>query len=331
MHYIFGALLGIAGLVVLLIFVTLSSQADESYTPTSTATITNSAPTIDSITVSSTALSGSNLTPNEGPDNLTTDVTTAVQLIINYTDLNTCQEVEANSGIGSVTQYLLSTESEYAVCNQYSADNNYDCYAAVDFSGCAFSGCSGASDTTGVITCDYDFTHFTAADANFTAGVKDLYDGNDSVSGTTTINLVEYAAIGLINSELDFGTLAVGAVSATDGVTTSIRNTSNQDLTLSTYGTDYTCSGVGTIPVENTYATTTAGVAVGSMSGTAVGEGSGAALDLQVTLNPQTDTVGNGGLVENTQYDVVYWGIQIPASQVSGVCTTNITVAGTGV
>ena len=93
-HLIFAILLGIAGLLIILIFVTIKSQADDSST---SASVTNASPSFDSIFITTTSVS----TYQDNPV-LTENTTTNVFVKGTFTDNNGCDEVTTTTGAGGV-------------------------------------------------------------------------------------------------------------------------------------------------------------------------------------------------------------------------------------
>ncbi len=308
-HLIFAVLLGIAGLLIILIFVTIKSQGDTSDT---SATVTNAAPSVDSIyiTTSSQATYQDSIT-------LTENTTTDVFVKGTFSDNNGCDEVSGVGG-GITTTLYRSGISGGTNCSA----NNSNCYQTIS---CSFFNCtSGGSDTTGSFLCTSSVQYYTnPTDSGTyssqtwlaTATATDKYA---SAFATTTggVEMNSLLAIGLgengSGASIAYGSLALGATSAAD-VNLIIRNTGNVRTNPQVSGTDLTCT-VGTIPNSNQKYATTTGVAYGSKTAL-----SGAAANLNVCMSVATESASSTSST--------LWMIQIPSNGVAGACTGTNTVS----
>ncbi len=233
-HYLFAVLLGIAGLLIILIFVTIRSQADDS---TSTTSISNTTATVNTITVATASLGTdtSSINPSESS-------WTNVYVHGTYTDNNGCDEVSS----GGVTTTVFYT-SVGANCDQ----SEVDCYKKTSYSAsCSISSCSGGTDETGVYECTIPIFYF-ATNGGWTASVV-LNDGTgNSAAVTDTFTFTELTAISA-PANMNFGNVAYNGTSGTStaAASYSVVNSGNDNATLvKWYGGDLTCTD-GTIDVS---------------------------------------------------------------------------------
>jgi|GEM_PF-4767677 len=340
MHYIFGALLGFAGLVILLIFVTLSSQA-ENESQGATTTLGNALPTIDSIyfdissytgqapyspgTRSGGYETGGTLTLDEGPATASGNTLTNLYVDVSYTDLNGCTEVEDT---GSYTMALRHTgvslgTASGGFCSAQSFGHEDECF--VLSSGCTDS-CAGGTDVDGTISCVFEVPHFALQGTwHVDAAVADATGTFVEDTGNSTLTNEQVTAIGLLDVGLDFGTVDLGATTTVGVDTTGIRNTGNDNTTyLGVYGDDYSCSGrdLGSFTIDKMkFASSSVAYesALGVVGSNPTAATAGVVLSKQIKYST---------IEENSQKDTLYWGLQTPSSGYSGTCTTTITVVG---
>ncbi len=321
-NYLFAGLLGIAGLLVILIFTNLSSQADTD-AGTASTTISNTAPVIDLLTLADGGggrYATQAYTTLEAPADANSPRTSDVTVTVDYTDDNTCDEVETD---GSFIVKLYKESIGTGACVEGNLDS-YQCYEDTVLTTGDYScsdACTGTGDAVGQIVCTIPVSHY--ADPGTWVVEATVTDGSgltDTASSSFTVNAV--TAIGLIDTTLNFGTLALGATSTAGAVSASVRNTGNVDAALSIYGDDMTCSESGTIPIENIKLATTS-IAYEALP-YAVGTSTQNTTDLLTTLTRQSSNT----VTENTHKDTFYGGILIPSTLVAGSCTTTITVIG---
>jgi hypothetical protein len=307
-HYIVGILLGIVGLLIILIFVSLNSQADDNQGTAST-TISNTAPTITAISLSGSGYSGGTHT---GVENTTTSLVWS----ITYTDSNTCDEVE-NSG--SFVSKLALT-SAIGSCTTGSTDY-LDCYEENSYSG-AFTctnDCTGTGDTEGTITCTFPLEHYVI-DGTWTASTSISDGSGGAVSTSTTFTVAKVTALELVDTVIDFGTLALGAES--NEATTIVRNYGNDNgMGISVYTTDMNCSA------------SEDGIDASQMKVSSSTQGnqnwdSTAYLQLTTTTQSINATLGRQTVSTTESSSTLYWALKIPASGVSGTCSSTVTVVG---
>lgn len=315
MHYLMALLLGIAGLLIILIFVSIRSQADTSST---TTTVANVDPVITISNISQEAQYGA------AASSLVTveETSTGTFVYGTISDSNGCADIDTLSF--DITMYRSGVTDGHAC----TADDQ-NCYNT-NSSGytCSFEGnsnaCDGGTDTDLAFGCTFYLQYFadpTDASANtysaqnwiVSTSVADYSGGYDDAS--TTIELVQAMGIGLDNSSYSYGTLAFGGTS--DDVPIDLRNTGNdsdQDIRVSS--TDWTCSVLGTIDVGNLKwaINTTTPPNYNSMTAfTSGGE------TVQLNLAKKTATT-------DLTTATVHTRLQLPSSGLGGTCTSNVVV-----
>lgn len=327
-HIVFAVLLGIAGLLIILIFVTIRSQGDARYDAASSAAVTNQAPSIDSIYVT-----------GFGPSNsassslyLVENTTIPVYVKGTFTDLNGCDEVDATTGSGNITSTLY--RSDVAGGTNCSADNaNCMQTLACDTFACD----AGGTDTTGSFICTTSLQYFadpTAAGtayasaywaATATATDRNIYNAEGFVSGsgvntnsTDSTEVEPLAAIALgtdaSGASIPYGALALNATSTSD-VDTGWKNVGNTPISPKTSSAAPMTCTVGSIPIANQHYATSSGVTYASQT----------ALSNSATNVVNTNNCYAKATHGATSVGHIYWKIQMPANGVSGSCTgTNV-------
>lgn len=298
-HYLFAVLLFIAGLLIILIFLTVRSQADDTE---SSATISNATPTVSAVTVA-TASAGSAVATI---DSITEGSTDTVYIHGTITDQNGCEDITgANQGVKMVF-YGPGTN---AACDQDTAD----CFIADDggvyTNSCSTAGCSaGTGDTDLTFECQIT-AQFYSDPGEWTVSVT-ANDGTVSSSANTATTSTVAELVGLnLGSGIDYGTLAVGATSASD-VSLSVENYGNVELDVNYQGTQMTCDTLYIATGSQKYHLT-ADTAYGSM----------------VTLT-EDDVIAQHDLAKRTQGSASsensYWKLNVDAG-VEGTCTGTVT------
>lgn len=324
MHYVVALLLGVVGLLIILIFVSIRSQADDTST---TATISNDPPSVTSLTISTSslgpALDGSIFTPAE-------NATRTLYAYGSYTDNNGCDEVSdpgANAGFSlNIRRNGMTTTT----CQDPSSTDPLNCYVAAETVSstaagtglnCVISNCSGGTDVSADFECTFPIHHFVDATDEASAynaqKWRISYFIEDSNGGTADDldSEFEIATLNAIDSgaSVAYGALPLGGTSASDEtlVITNTGNKDGQDINLS--GNDMGCSD-GQISVgQQKYATNTS-VAYGSkVALTSSG--------VPAVMNVKKNVVSSTAATSNT-----YWMISIPSSGLSGSCSGTITV-----
>lgn len=311
-HYLIAVLLGVAGLFILLIFVSLRSQADDS---SSSATVSNQAPSIDTVTVNSLS-SGAGLTTFT----LTENTTTTLYVYGTFTDNNGCSEV-SGSGSAVVTPAIsiigqtcsASTDNNEKTCYLMGGNPATRWYA----DNCTLSNCSGGTDVSGSFLCSFNVWHFASSTNNYSADWVASVNASDgsltsSQNSATTFDINSLTAIN-VTANIDYGSLALGATSTVKTIT--ITNTGNDlttDVTL--YGTAMNCT-VGTIAVgQQAYTSSTSASPATALS----------TASTSVGLSMRKQTVSTTAVTSNTR-----WMLTLPSSGLSGTCTGTISFLAT--
>lgn len=263
----------------------------------STACSLNASPTIDTVRVGTTA-NGTNVSP------LTLTANTTTTYYIN----GTVSDTDGYADIIDVDARLYRSGATGGVA--CTADDN-DCYIQAT---CSLTGGSGDSVN---YSCQVDLQYF--ADPTDT-GTYSADTWNVRVSATDSVDTVhddtytnEINTLSAINipGDVAHGNVSLGAT--IDGTTLTVNNAGNVDVNLDlSMASDISCT-IGTIPIANNKYDLS-DVAYASLTYTL----SSTPATLDVDLPQQT----NDGVQVS---DTIYWGIQIPASEVGGSCSGTIT------
>lgn len=309
-HYVVGLLLFITGLLVILIGISLRSQADNS---SSSASVNNIAPTVDTITISESTQgnSASSINVNENSDK-------TVYVHGQYTDNNGCSEV-SSQGNYSLVLYR-SGVTNGASCT---ADNASCLNSATTNYGCNFSmtsnPCSGGTDTTADYQCSVPLKFFAdPTDAGSYSAqnwiAKIVVTDNSSATDNKTATMETNTLTALdVTSAINFGALALNAsttLTSAAGALTVTNTGNNNALNIGLSGTDMACS-VGSIPVAKlAYTTGTWNGFYGNYSKYLSGSNVSAGM-----------AIAKGAASTAT----TYWGLHLPSSGLSGSCAGAIT------
>ncbi len=319
-HALFALLLGIMGLLILLVFITIRSQADDAST---TSGVTNSLASVDSIVV---GLQNDGLADDI---TLTENTTTTVYVSGTFTDLNTCND-PANGGQIKVA---LGRSSNFTSDDCGAFDAN-DCVteatAMTTGSGngtywdCSVGACDSSTDTTGTFVCNADLQYFLEPTDTGTYSADTLkvavsiHDGTGfgSIATNTSQEANTTTAIALDDSSIDYGTVALGGTSAEQTVVVTNTGNSISGIKVNISGTDMSCNGqTGAIDKGQQHWSTTAAQAYGTMTaltGTAA----------QMFTSMAKATAAASPVTQST-----YWKLQLPASGVGGTCAGTVTYA----
>ncbi len=353
-HWIFALLLGIAGLLVLLIFLSVRSKATDNganYT-SSTAALDNVAPYLTSVSTSST------FTPTEcsATDGTCGTGTTGDYLIHvtgNYTDPNGCAQVTGASSQQGMSLLYLATSTTN--CTTYGNNglncvkyNNLNSGTGSTAGNCIFSSCSTVGTVDGSFDCAIPIRYNSEPAATWMAWPF-LFDGTATSSYTTytsstfTINAV--LAVGVTptmtfkqtdgSSSLVSYSVAGGVAQSTSGTSTvSVYNTGN------TAGTHFEFYGRATStqssPTTNVFSCTTGVITSGNLKWQlTMSSGSGDTSEPSMASStPGSNAEWNSGntstLAISTSADVstsakqtVYFKMYVPAG-VAGSCTGSL-------
>lgn len=331
-HYLIALLFAIAGLLVILIFVSLRTQADDA---TTQAEIDNQGPTVNNVTISTSSQGAA-----AASINLTELATTSVFVYGDFSDSNGCVDVTDNGGVsmqffrsgvsGSLQHANMGVypdlHEEYDPLSVYVASSVNSQLAGNATSTCSISDCSGGADTDADFECEVHVEFFAdATDAgsapDYTAedwiaevAVADDFNGTAANAGnaSSTAEVNTLLALDLSSgSTIDYGSLSLGATSSP--VTLEIRNSGNDNaLDLQVYGTAMICN-IGSIPTSSQRFSGTTSEDFAdldfALSGSSTDPNS-----LSTNYTKQQDHA-------TPATDDMYWAVQIPATDVGGTCT----------
>ncbi len=332
-HAVTGLLLFITGLLIVLVGVSLRSQADAE-NATTTVGITNATPVVSSVNVgytSQTATGDSALALNEAE-------TKHFYVFGTYSDENGCADVNA-SGTLRLVMYRTgsaATSTSAGACNtgsnlRYCYDDSLLGTYYSFISSMASNTCDGGTDTEA----DYEFTiktkfyvDPTAPNTEFASETWQFNVYAHDAAGASGWNSVakdvaDLTALNLEDFAVAFGTLGIGesAISTSNediDFMIAPQNTGNRNtLDIGLSGTAMSCS-LGTIPVGNIkYSTGTYDNAAtyASYPGTLSTSNVSAGFYLGLARGAQDAEL----VTTNT-----HWGIQIPLG-VNGDCAGTIT------
>jgi len=290
MKKILGITLGMVLALGLLCFPS-NIRADEA---TGNVTIINSAPTISSV-----------LLLNQAGDDAAIDLEVGSTVIVtataNITDPNGGETISS----ASATLYHNTTDSEAA------DDEN----THITNSSCTLGDASGNDK---LVTCKFTMDYMTLP-GTWTVNITALDNDSAQVSGTDDNTVNTLAGLDVVETSIDFGALELGGKSST-ATQMVVKSMGNVQIDAQYKGTNFTC-GVGIIDVSN--------IKYGLDD---------VAYDSLTTVLSDTDvtqTAFNLGIrgvdtedgIDSTKTE--YWGIQIPATGVSGACTNTLTVTAT--
>lgn len=294
-------------------------------TATTSATVTNSLPS-----VSSTSMSAGVATETVGLARTSEKLTCAATI----TDLNGCSEVNPVKGIFYRTN-LANPESGTDGAIALNWSNRYiNGTCAAD----AANTCDGGTDTTVAYNCSFIVQSFVdPTDAGpfsgttWTCNMTGSDQAGEGTSGTDTIEIAQ--ALNLeFNTSIAFGSLALAATK--ENVTTRLNNSGNNkfDLAISGYGVSandglsFNCTPTGNLTNVSLrymfknpfpYAETNNNVSNGDLTNTT--------LNLEkLDFVSQTPATALNTKSLNYPNESIYWGLQIPANGVGGTCTGTV-------
>ena len=320
-HLVLGGLLFLVfSLVVALVFVyTRAADTTTGQSPTTSATIDNQAPAVDSVNIAN-ADNGTHLTALD----LTLGGQTQVVVWGALSDAN------GEADIDEVSVVLRRSGATNA--DSCTVDLN-DCYTASGTQAVP-GACEFTADTatTKHYACTVNLEFFadgTTAGGQFEAEnwvanvvVTDLTPTTGTASATTEVN----ALLGLfIPTDIAYGQFALGATSSASAsvsgngsnVIHNIDQKGNVIADVTVEGGVMTCSALGTIPVGNQK---WALAANGYESATAL---TATAFDTDLAVQYQTDD----NYVSNPSRKQLFWSIGIPTTGVRGTCTGTNTIS----
>lgn len=311
--WVLGGALGLIALFVVILLVSVNSQADSVSTSSS---VTNVAPTVDTLVLKdngTTVSGGGNLSLNSG----TTETVTITGTV---SDDNGVSTSFANGDLASVTASLFNTSVTITSCDSVPERDNNSCYFGVSDTDCVLG--SVTDSTTIAYTCTFSMQYYSDSTSTggvdpsdtWTAYVKVTDDSASTATSTQTFEVTTLLALS-IPSTIAYGTLA------REQVTT---NTDNQEMTITQYGNDVAdvevsgttmpCTVVGTISIgaQEWSLTDLSAVSTGVTALTST------AVDTNFAISYRTDDA-------TALTKILYWNMTMPAVA-SGTCTGTNTI-----
>ncbi len=233
------------------------------------------------------------VTINPSPIDLKLDSTKTVECSATISDSNSWENI---SNVSAVFWDAL----DYNESSENNGSNHYT------NTSCSLG--DNTSSTERPVTCSFPLQYY-ANPSQWTCKIYSYNATNDAASNSDNANVKSLIALDVVESEVDFGTLALGNTSS-DDVNTTVRNVGNVKIDANLSGTAFTCSS-GVISPEAARYSSSSGQSYSSMTELTADE---TTLDLNVAKSD--------GEV-SSKY--VYWKIKLPDSGVGGFCSNAIT------
>ncbi len=331
-HALFAVLLGIVGLLILLVFITIRSQGDNAST---TSAVGNALPTVDTVVVGPST-TAADITLTEG-------TTTTVTVSGNYTDTNSCHDV-ADTGHIKVQlgrQSAFSTGGTGPDCGTY--DDNHCIVENVQMASgvssgsthwsCTVSNCTTSDDTTGSYVCTAPLQYYmtpTDAASRFTADklkatvIMSDAGGAGAATGNTSQELNTTDALSLdattVSSGINYGSIALGGTSAEKTVVVTNSGNSCGDnvgvcagIKVQISGSDMTGSGC-TTTIDKGQQRWDINAGTAWTGQTAL---TGSPVNMVMSM-PKANT--STAVTAST-----YWKLKLPTTGVGGTCAGTVT------
>jgi hypothetical protein len=335
-HWVFALLLGIAGLLILLIFINLRSKADDS---TTTVTTSSSAPTLSTpLMCDENASYSSGVVCSSGDTAITltesdyTGMTGGNDIYISstVTDVDTIDEFD-NQGYGAIT-YYVTTSTGMNGCAPGATESDRDCYSRTNqargsgFSNTTVGECYFASYTASATTATFACKVHLAANAmpwpTWYAKIKAMDGASNMVFGTSASFSVAtstgLALSGNISYQLSSAAIPVGSVS--DASTVTVANSGNVTTDYKVLVSDMGCSrgaaisGYGST-AQIGYSTSMASFTVGNKTNSASSSASATRVRASIAAPTSSSTLSTGNF---------YTKLQVPSGS-GGSCNGTIT------
>lgn len=324
-HWVFALLLGIAGLLILLIFINLKNKADDG-SATTTYSASSTAPVISSFTMcdynanhATGGVCGSastTITLAESNSSGTSGGNT-IYLTGTVTDANTMDEFD-DAGTDALT-YYVTNGSIMSCAPDSQADRT--CYSRDNQNtvGCILQNGYLSTATSATFSCAITLHYNAQPGATWTAAVraKDgaTYTDNEQLASNFTIASTTAVSV---PSDITFttsgGAVPLGTVS--DAQSLTVYNVGNTTADYKVYATDMSCTkGSSTINASDRIAYSLSSVAYGSMTSSTESLGTAALVDANITPSTASTTVSSRA---------VYTRLHVPSSGVGGTCSGTV-------
>jgi len=276
----------------------------------SSYTINNVAPVLGTVTLND----GNDISPNiKGMSDVSVSVVSASTV-----DINGCTDL-----VSAISSVYISDVANGPVCTE---DDNY-CYQ-ITTGDCIISDCSGAADTSAVITCTANIKYHIMPTDDFSnnsslnwLGYMQVNDGSNLPTATTSaVNVETNIALNVVETYIDFGSdMFAGDNTGVDNSTTTVENAGNSPIDTNLSGTDMTSPGYD-ITVDNIE------WSLNNFSYTAGTDLTGAGTNVDIVAPKPTSTSGTS--------DDLFWGLGVPygadASSYLGQNTFTVMLDGDG-
>lgn len=247
-HYLVAALLGVVGLMIILIFVVIRSQAEDPVDLT--MGVTNLTAEISQVNFG-TSTYGDGY--NNGNITLASHDVTSVYVNGTITDGNGCLDIDGVSdNYLGVSFYRSGTDCD-PVTGSEDGENCYILYQ--NGANCEISGCTGGTDTDALFSCHFDNLKWYATAGPWKAKITITDDSSQTATLTTSSNEPSVAVLTSMNiptNSIAFGNVTSGASSTEK--TLEIQNYGNDtslDIMASSTVPAMTCSISGDIDYDD--------------------------------------------------------------------------------
>ena len=175
--------------------------------------------------------------------------------------------------------------------------------------------------TTVYVNCSFLMQH-EAMNGTWTCNisVNDSQNFNGSTIGTNTIDA--QTGISVLETLINFQSMSLGQMSGTNQ-TTNVTDQGNVVLDIKVNGSNYTCTQIGLVPVNNTRYS----VSAGNYSNMANNLPADSSQATETSFDLGVEGIATATNVPSWKYE--YWNIIIPGSGVAGTCTNQIQITGT--
>lgn len=329
-------LLGIVGLLIIMLFVSIRTQGDSTNDQTTTTTIANEAPVVSGFELRYLTSSGD---PVNAANDFVTGDGESKRLHANFTitDANGCNSVLrdipsytgafmigvgkadriATSSFGDACDDGNSEESDNDECIQdywtgfVTDKNTWTCTET--------EACSGALDNSATINCYTDIPFY--ADAGEWIGYLTVQDDAWAQSSAEVpFTMPVLSALDINNNSIPYGVLTLGATSTELAVT--ITNTGNDTLQPRASQTDFVCD-TGGIVASATRVSSSTGLTYANMTqafSNTLADVGGFTID-----DKNEEGAGGYGGDEESNTSTLYLKLQVPTTGARGSCTATTT------
>ena len=300
----------------LFLFVIIVLPFTVSDTVTTQASVGNAAPVASSVAIAPGNLNGGDIA-------LTANQTTLINITATITDNNGCTDIDA------VNATLFRTN----ISGGSGASDNNRTHYTITSSACSVEAgsCTGDTDIAANYNCSINVTWYADptdagslfAGTNWTVNVTPWDGGGAGTYSTTIYDLKTLSSFSLLDTTINFGTLALGQNTTSTNQNVSMQNTGNEGL-------DFSFTGYGVTSGDNLSMNCTLGnisIDFFEYNNTAFNYSEGTSLtNTSTELDFDLDR-GSGS--ENRPENVSYYGFRIPTDGVGGSCSGTLVIVST--